>query len=288
MLTESRSYVRSTTTEDDKSKVRCGTDQRPPKTTNLRFVAEHINDHLRRQETDYDVAEQNNGTVKQRKVDGVDDVHIAKSTDSTAYREQRRRITESTKQLIGQSRHSVIRTHKQRRHIARASERRRSGLGMVSVQRMMVWVRDKRRWIGSCLQICGGGCGCAESVMRSDERRAGVDADGANGAKARCNGGPARVARVKRASKTATQWSARHQTAMRVTSKMRRRRNEQAWRQHSSLDRRRRRKARRSGAKWAAYWRRFASVTDAARALRTNVTDECREQSRGTWWRRAG
>ncbi|KAK9082513.1 hypothetical protein Syun_031295 [Stephania yunnanensis] len=69
----------STTTQDDKSKVRCGTDQRPLKTTNLRFVAEHINDHLRRQETDSDVAEskqRNCRTVDIR----VDDGHIAKAT----------------------------------------------------------------------------------------------------------------------------------------------------------------------------------------------------------------
>ncbi|KAK9118230.1 hypothetical protein Scep_016323 [Stephania cephalantha] len=55
MLTEI--HLRSMTTQDDKSKVRCGTDQRPPKTTNLRFVAEQINDHLRRQDTYSDVAE---------------------------------------------------------------------------------------------------------------------------------------------------------------------------------------------------------------------------------------
>ncbi|KAK9125251.1 hypothetical protein Scep_014097 [Stephania cephalantha] len=68
---------KSTTTEDDKSKVYCETDQRPPKTTNLRFVAEQIKDHLRRQETYSDVQSQNNGTVKQR---------ISESTESTTDR----------------------------------------------------------------------------------------------------------------------------------------------------------------------------------------------------------
>ncbi|KAK9167603.1 hypothetical protein Scep_002794 [Stephania cephalantha] len=69
----------------DKSKVRCGADQRPPKTTNLRFVAEQINDHQRRQETDYDVAEseQRNRRTADIRVDGVDDGQIAESTEST-------------------------------------------------------------------------------------------------------------------------------------------------------------------------------------------------------------
>ncbi|KAK9104298.1 hypothetical protein Scep_021142 [Stephania cephalantha] len=68
--------------KSDKSKVRCGTDQRPPKTTNLRFVAEQINDHIRRQETDFDVAEseQRNCRTTDIRVDGVDDGQIAKAT----------------------------------------------------------------------------------------------------------------------------------------------------------------------------------------------------------------
>ncbi|KAK9169744.1 hypothetical protein Syun_001884 [Stephania yunnanensis] len=58
---------RSTTTEYDKSKVRCRTDQRPPNTTNLRFVAEHINDHLRQSKKQILMWQsQNNRTVEQR------------------------------------------------------------------------------------------------------------------------------------------------------------------------------------------------------------------------------
>ncbi|KAK9157200.1 hypothetical protein Scep_003774 [Stephania cephalantha] len=72
----------------DKFKVRCGTDQRPLKTTNLRFVAEQIHDHLRWQETYSDVAEseQRKCRTTDIRVDGVDDGHIAKTKDSTAYR----------------------------------------------------------------------------------------------------------------------------------------------------------------------------------------------------------
>ncbi|KAK9118443.1 hypothetical protein Scep_016536 [Stephania cephalantha] len=59
----------STTTEDGKFQVRCRVDQQPPKTPNLWFVAEQINDHPRRVETVSDVAESehhNNETAKQR------------------------------------------------------------------------------------------------------------------------------------------------------------------------------------------------------------------------------
>ncbi|KAK9133504.1 hypothetical protein Scep_013032 [Stephania cephalantha] len=56
--------------------------------------AEMINDHRRQQETDSDVAEseQRNCRTADIRVDGVNDGQIAKSTDSTAYREQSRRI----------------------------------------------------------------------------------------------------------------------------------------------------------------------------------------------------
>ncbi|KAK9141419.1 hypothetical protein Scep_011100 [Stephania cephalantha] len=52
-----------------------------PLTTNLRFVAEQINDHLRRQETNSDVAEleQRNCRTTDIVVDGVDDEQIAKA-----------------------------------------------------------------------------------------------------------------------------------------------------------------------------------------------------------------
>ncbi|KAK9132391.1 hypothetical protein Scep_011919 [Stephania cephalantha] len=75
------------TSTPDKSKVRCGADQRPPKTTNLRFIAEQINDHRRRQENGSDVAEseQRNCRTTDIRVDGVDDRQIAESMDSTAY-----------------------------------------------------------------------------------------------------------------------------------------------------------------------------------------------------------
>ncbi|KAK9119079.1 hypothetical protein Scep_017172 [Stephania cephalantha] len=75
---------RSTSTQDDKSKVRCGTYQRPPKMTNLRFVVEHINDHERRHETDSDVVEleQRNCRTTNIKVNRVDDGQIAESTES--------------------------------------------------------------------------------------------------------------------------------------------------------------------------------------------------------------
>ncbi|KAK9151646.1 hypothetical protein Syun_009955 [Stephania yunnanensis] len=61
----------------DKSTVRCGADQLPPKTAR----------------TNLDVAEseQRNCRTVDIRADEVDDGHIAKSTDSTAYREQSRR-----------------------------------------------------------------------------------------------------------------------------------------------------------------------------------------------------
>ncbi|KAK9166835.1 hypothetical protein Scep_002026 [Stephania cephalantha] len=62
----------------DKSKVRCGADQRPPKTAKNRFVA---------------ASEQRNCRIADI---GVDDEQIARSIDSTAYREQSRRSPSTT------------------------------------------------------------------------------------------------------------------------------------------------------------------------------------------------
>ncbi|KAK9157180.1 hypothetical protein Scep_003754 [Stephania cephalantha] len=59
-----------------------GQNQRPLKTTNLRFVAEHINDRLRRQETDSDVAESEQRNCRTTDIRVDDDVKIAESTAS--------------------------------------------------------------------------------------------------------------------------------------------------------------------------------------------------------------
>ncbi|KAK9166730.1 hypothetical protein Scep_001921 [Stephania cephalantha] len=46
----------------------------------------------------------------------------------------------------------------------------------------------------------------AETAARNSDSE--KDADGSDGAEARCSGGPARAARVRRASRTASQWPA--------------------------------------------------------------------------------
>ncbi|KAK9104700.1 hypothetical protein Scep_021544 [Stephania cephalantha] len=57
----------------------------------------------------------------------------------------------------------------------------------------------------------------AETAARSSGSS--EDADGANAAKARCSSESAKAARVRRASKTATQWAARQQGATRATNR---------------------------------------------------------------------
>ncbi|KAK9162934.1 hypothetical protein Syun_003836 [Stephania yunnanensis] len=136
---------------------------------------------------------QNNGIVEQR---------ISELTDSTTY---------------NNGVDSVIRTHKQRHHIARADGHQ--GADWVWCPAAdLVWVSSGGS--GGLVWLCSGGA-VAQATRSSGFR---VDVDGADGAKARCSCGQVRAARVRRASKTAMQWSARHQVAMRVTSRMQRRR----------------------------------------------------------------